>query len=135
MVAMARLLGSGATGQGPIHNALVESFVIHMRGVLDFLCEPRSLKPDDVVARDYFDDPQEWAAIQPPLSELLAHARKRAGKEVAHLTYERLKVTPEEKLWPFLEIEKEIMAVLRVFIAKVPRERLAEEWLRQQTTA
>jgi hypothetical protein len=124
---VAKGLASGVAGQGPIANALIEFFVIHVRAVMDFLYADKP-QSDDVIAEDYFDDPEQWAKHRPELSQLLIHAKRRAGKEVAHLTYARLDVTPETKPWQFVEIANEISTALQAFLAKVPRNKLGSQW-------
>jgi hypothetical protein len=62
------------------------------------------------------------------LTELLKLSKWRAGKEVAHLTYERLEVTPETKPWPFVQIANEITSVINVFIQQVPKSKLGKQW-------
>ena len=37
LTSFAHGMGSGIAGQGPIANALLESFVIHVRALMDFL--------------------------------------------------------------------------------------------------
>jgi hypothetical protein len=49
-------LTSGLIGQGIIGNALLESFTIHARALLDFLY-PENPWPDDVIAEDFFPSP------------------------------------------------------------------------------
>src|SRR6476620_6674648 len=97
-ISLANGLASGIFGEGPIVNALLESFVIHVRAIMDFLYAeiPQS---DDVIAEDVFASPEEWKNMRPMLSEALSQATRRAGKEIAHLTYARLDVTPETKPW------------------------------------
>lgn len=124
---LANGLASGIAGQGPIANALLESFVIHVRAIMDFLYADRP-QTDDVIAEDFFASPEQWTKIRPALSEFLSQAKRRAGKEVAHLTYARLDVTPETKPWRFIEIAKEIMAVMDIFLKNVPKEQLGSKW-------
>ena len=121
---MANGIASGVAGQGPIANALIESFVIHVRNMLDFLYaeDPR---PDDVIAEDFFDTREQWTKDRPALSQLLSGVKWRAGKEVAHLTYARLDVTPIGKPWRFVEIANEIAAVISMFSDKVPRHKIS----------
>ena len=104
-------VASGLFGSGPITNALVESFAIHVRNLIDFfyLKEPRQ---DDLIAEDFFADAAQWRSVRPNLSADLDQAKKRAHKEIAHLTYARLDVTPEAKLWQFVHILNEISKVL-----------------------
>ncbi len=113
--------------QGPITNALIESFVIHLRNVIDFLYNDRP-KSDDVIAADYFHGSDKCIEIRPVLSESLKKAKRRAHKEVAHLTYERLKVTPETKPWQFITISDEIRTVFGVFIKNVSKDKLHRQW-------
>lgn len=125
LTSLAHGIGSGIAGQGPIANALLESFIVHVRALMDFLYN-ESPRPDDVIAEDYFFKPDEWRQMRPALSELLMLAKRRAGKEVAHLTYARLEVTPETKPWPFVEIANEIAAVINIFFEHVPKSKLNE---------
>ena len=124
---LANGLASGVAGQGPIANALLESFVIHVRSIMDFLYAERP-QSDDVIAEDFFPSPEQWTKFRPALSEALSQAKRRAGKEVAHLTYARLDVTPETKPWRFIEIANEIMAVMDIFLKNLPKEKLGSEW-------
>lgn len=124
---LANGLASGIAGQGPIANALLESFVIHVRAIMDFLYADRP-QPDDVIAEDFFASPEQWTRIRPALSESLSQAKRRAGKEIAHLTYARLDVTPETKPWRFSEIANEITTVMDIFLKNVPKENLGSKW-------
>jgi hypothetical protein len=62
------------------------------------------------------------------MSPNLDRARLRAHKEMAHLTYDRLAVTPEGKPWSFIQLQAEITAVFHRFFLKVPKDRLAADW-------
>ena len=123
----ASAMASGIAQQGWLINALLESFVIHVRGLMDFFyCEkPRT---DDVVATDFFLSPSEWEQIRPSRSEILRRAKKRADKEIAHLTYARLAVTPENKPWEFIPITEDIHKLMEVFLAHVAPEKLGADW-------
>jgi hypothetical protein len=129
LTSLAHGIGTGIAGQGPIANALLESFVVHVRALMDFLYndDPR---PDDVIAEDYFGNADQWRKLRPVISESLKHAKRRAGKEVAHLTYARLDVTPETKPWRFVDIANEIAAVLNIFLENVPKSKLGRQWER-----
>jgi hypothetical protein len=127
LTSLANGIASGISGQGPIANALLESFVIHVRAVMDFLYADKP-QADDVIAEDFFDTPEQWTKKRPTLSELLSHAKHRAGKEVAHLTYARLDVTPETKPWPFVQIANEISLVINTFLENVPKNKLGSQW-------
>lgn len=131
LTSLAQAIASGIANQGWLTNALLESFVIHVRGVMDFLYNDTP-QPDDVVAQDFFPSADAWLKIRPQLSELLSTAKRRAGKEVAHLTYARLAVTPDTKPWPFVAIANELTSVMAVFLNNVPKEKLGSQW-RQNT--
>jgi hypothetical protein len=76
--------------------ALLEALVGHARVLINFLY-PRSAQADDITAAHFFDDPEQWEKIRPRLSERLDTMRKRANKELAHLTTRRIAGTPAEK--------------------------------------
>jgi hypothetical protein len=115
LVAVAQAMASGIAHQDWLTNALLESFVIHFRSLVDFLYPPANAKEDDVLSTDYFEDPTVWERIRPPLSDLLRGGRVRAHKEIAHLTYARLAVTPETKPWAYLEIAREVHELMVKF--------------------
>jgi hypothetical protein len=112
LAALAQAIASGISERGWMTNALLESFVIHLRNLLDFFYPPPSSKSDDVVAYDFFHSPSEWDRIRPGMSATLSGARTRANKEIAHLTYARLVVSPESKPWAFLDLAQELNAVM-----------------------
>jgi hypothetical protein len=122
-------LASGIAGQGnTLHNALLESFIVHGRALIDFLYPPNKPKNDAVIAADFFNTQEEWEKLRPGQSEILKKAKKRAHKEVAHLTYDRQKVTLEEKGWNFLEISHEIQEVIKIFLENINKNILGSRW-------
>lgn len=127
LTSLAHGIGSGIAGQGSIANALLESFVIHVRALMGFLysCKPKS---DDVIAQDYFDKSIELEELCQPLSEILIKAKHRTGKEVAHLTYARFDVTQDTKPWHFIGISNEISEVLNIFLTNVDKSKLGNAW-------
>jgi hypothetical protein len=124
--AAANAISSGIAERGWLSNLLLESFVLHVRSVSDFFYVERK-KEDDALAGDFFLEGQ-WVNLRPIETDLLKKARKRAHKEVVHLTYERLNVAPEAKPWPLLEIVRDVDAVLHVFLQHVPKQLLNEKW-------
>ena len=96
-------------------NAFLEGFVLHARCLVDFLFPPNNIKEDDVIADHFFDDPKVFRDSLPKLQKLVELIKLRTGKEVAHLTYKRLDVTPEMKIWQVSEIRNEINEALVVF--------------------
>lgn len=98
-------------------NALLESFAVHARALLDFLYAPASTREDDALAKHYV---QDWDP--PPLQAPLDVLRGRVGKEIAHLTYGRLSVTEATKGWSFPAVWNELALVIDDFAARVPSE-------------
>lgn len=81
---------------GTVNNALLESFALHVRNLIDFLYAENP-SSDDVYAGDFFPCKEDWAKIRPQITPLLEKVKKRANKEVSHLTYSRIEVNQEEK--------------------------------------
>jgi transcriptional regulator with XRE-family HTH domain len=126
---MAHLAKSAtARYETPLVNALIESFVVHARNLLCVFYGSRQ-KPDDVLAADFFDDPAQWEKIRPEKTELLEKVARRVGKEMAHLTYARLKVTSQEKPWAFVEICKDIDKIIKIFQKNVAVQRVVPKLL------
>jgi hypothetical protein len=122
-------------------NALVESFTIHTRALMDFLYvgNPRDT---DVVVTDFFTE-EEWRRMSaapepdPPWRTpsnvrsnkehpVLVEARRRTSKEIAHLTYNRLDRIGDDKLWPTAEIVDALSTDLGRFVDQVPAERVVD---------
>ncbi len=125
---LAQGMASGIFGEGALNNAVLESFTLHARALLDFLYTEKP-QADDEIAEDYFDDPLQWPNARPEETESLKMIHKRVGKEVAHLTYARLDITPEAKQWPFVQIAYEINIAFSEFLKRVPTDRLSEDWI------
>jgi hypothetical protein len=116
---LAQVCGSGAKLGAPsaadgtrLSNVLIESFVVHLRNVIDFLYLDRP-KATDVVAADFFD-PGAWERLRPAISGTLETARVRANKEMAHLTTDRIAGSPPEKAWDFSSLATEIRLLMRL---------------------
>ena len=107
------------------NNAYIESFGLHARVLLDFLYNTNG-RSDDVLAVDFFDDPTEWIDSIEEKSEILEKVNPRVGKELAHLTYKRLEVTPEEKEWDRSEICKDINETVKKFLDLVSEEKITD---------
>ncbi|MCZ6691094.1 MAG: hypothetical protein O7H41_16015 [Planctomycetota bacterium] len=106
-----------------IRHALLESFAVHARTLLGFLYSSSPWE-DDVIAEDFFDDPETWRKARPDKSAVLSKIHRRVGKEIVHLTYARSRVTKEVKKWPILEIYQEIATAFRRFLDLAPKSRL-----------
>ena len=108
-----RLLGRE---DGVYNNALVESYALHLRNMIEFLyLSPK--RDDDVNALHYVKSKSAWLEArgkEPPPG--LAAAKIRADKQVAHLTKRRFADGAPEKLWrPGVELP-EITTGLALFL-------------------
>jgi hypothetical protein len=104
-------------------NALIESFVAHLRNVINFLY-PESLEGTDVVAADFFA-PGVWKRLRPKISGTLKTARVRANKEMAHLTTARITGSPPEKAWDYSKLATEIRPLMRLVARNASAGRLS----------
>jgi hypothetical protein len=106
-----------------IHNAVVESFVIHLRNLISFLYSMR-VQTKDIIAADYFQDVSVWYERRPPISRELRIARERSHKEVIHLTTDRIAGTSPQKRWPTEALVREIKTVMELFTSLASPDRL-----------
>ena len=120
-------MASDIAGRGVMANALLESFAIHVRALIHFFYAD-SRQRDDVLAEDFFEDPSAWRSSRPAKTSVLTSAKKRADKEVAHLTYSRQKVTPDKKPWHYIPIYDDLQATIAAFFNLVPGRLLGERW-------
>ena len=132
LMATARLLASGTYAKSTLENVLLESFAAHARTLLHCFYPPApgkgQLLDDDVIAKDFFDEPSAWEAVCPPLPAELVAIRERVNKELAHLTYTRIGITERDKVWPFMQIAAAFVPTLKAFAAHVPNTRLSVAW-------
>jgi hypothetical protein len=104
-------------------NAMIESFVIHLRNLITFLYSER-LESKDVIAADFYEDPDEWLRRRPLISPALRRARTRSHREVVHLTTERIAGRPPEKVWPIAMLMQEIQELMTLFCAAASPDKL-----------
>lgn len=98
-------------------NAYLESFVIHIRSVIDFLYPPTNRQPDDILAEEYVTDVAQWNRDRPAKTNLLRDAKKKADKQVAHLTYVRVGA---DKDWNWKAIWSDLENVAICFFDHLP---------------
>jgi hypothetical protein len=105
---------------GVLRSVLIESFVIHLRNLIDFFFTP-TRDDDDVVATDFCHG---WNEI---LSDTLKEAKKRANKELTHLTLGRKSDSDQSKPWKVTELVREVHGVAKRFAAKASPTKLSPE--------
>jgi hypothetical protein len=117
------------------HDALIESWTIHVRNMMRFL---RALKPqpDDILARDFFTG-AEWHKLLPqrPRDDAEKQIDRRINKEIVHLAYARTKVTPEKKQWQLSAITAKVGDDLQIFVENVPMNRVEPNFHRRTLDA
>lgn len=105
-----------------VDNAVLESFAIHLRNLLDFFY-PDRVTDDDIVAADYYPS-GSLPADFPPKSQHLNEAEIRAHKQVSHLTTKRLPANHEGKAWHVMPLMCDMAKIVGVFITTASSERL-----------
>ena len=104
-------------------HAPIESYAIHLRNIITFLY-PSTVRDSDICAKDFFVDSETWSKIRPPLSDSLEKAKRRADKEVGHLTTARISGSPDEKQWDVKNLTGEIFPIMRFFVESADRVKL-----------
>jgi hypothetical protein len=104
-----------------LHDAMVESFLLHLRNLIMFFCFPES-DVDDVVAADFVDNPTGWPAAE---STVLKDARMRANKELTHLTSSRRNKGDPDKEWDVATLGNEINLLAKRFAADASPNKLS----------
>jgi hypothetical protein len=106
-----------------LHNAVLESFAIHLRNIVDFLYPGKNVKLTDVLADHFFPQGKRPAAFQSLPPELQA-ARERAHKQVNHLTTGRLIAGDPGKVWITSRLVDATLNVLVEFVREASPARL-----------
>jgi hypothetical protein len=127
LTSIARAFETGITDNGWLHNALIESFVIHYRVLFEFFY--KHPQGDDVSAEHYFASGDDWRRLRPPETPLLRNSIRRSAKEIAHLTYASPDLAPDTKDWDCPAISNDVENVFRAFLAGAPKHRLGKRLL------
>ena len=116
-----RVLSSKMTNGSFMNKILLESFLIHLRNLIDFIYLPKCNK-DDILAQDFFSNPENWAKLRPTLSANLEEAKKNINKLLSHITYSRLQMRTEQTTWDFMSLRNEIVLIIQAFINNIPKD-------------
>jgi hypothetical protein len=95
-----------------VHNALVESTLVHSRALLEFFerksrTNRKGYEKDDVLLADY--------GFSPFKVQINPNYKKRLDKDLAHFTYSE-RVTSDEKKWNYEELVHPILLGTKDFI-------------------
>ena len=103
-----------------LYNSLLTAFTIYARSLYLFFYAI-SPKKDDILASQFYDDPEQWVRNRPPETDILKAIAPLVGKWSAHLTYERLRDAP---YWLWIDIHNDVRKVLKCFVSTVPANRI-----------
>ena len=92
-----------------VANAVIEAHAVHVRNLICFLFDRSDGK--EIRASDFVP---EWQEVR---TETLGRAQGRVDTEIAHISYERLKVSGPAKAWD-PSLDDEILAALDRWIHK-----------------
>lgn len=107
-----------------LRNAILESRAIHLRNLADFFYGHPEV--DDESARHFFDE-GVWQELSKKMSARLEEAKRRANKEVAHMTYRRTTNANNKFRWE-ASLGEEIESVMKTFLREVDRSLLGSRW-------
>jgi len=113
---------SSIANTGNANNVFIESFVTHLRNIIEFLY--KNPRPSDIAASDFYDS-GSWESMRPPITSTLEHAKLRANKEMAHITTDRIAGGPPQKVWDFDGLANEIRDILLFFASNAKPTRLS----------
>jgi hypothetical protein len=123
-------LGNTPEQRSARENTLLESFAVHTRCLNDFLWhDRRDRKPRDAFAAD-FCSPGDWERVRDDLPQAALNdvrERRRFGREIMHLTYDRINGDGEDKRWPCGAVVLEVAGALREFATRSLADRLDPE--------
>lgn len=123
-----------------VSNALSSNLLLAARSLLAFLYS-HNVRPDDIIAEDFFDDAAIWHDARPDLPDGAREGRlsNDISKRLAHLTWARASGT--KPMWGLFSIVWIVMVALEAFLATVPGTRVQVQlredvvglalWLRQ----
>ncbi|MFH1656446.1 MAG: HIT family protein [Candidatus Nealsonbacteria bacterium] len=97
-------------------NLLIESLAIHTRVLMDFFYGSRKL--DDIIAQDLLSENDNWEKLRLPITQTLEIAKRKANKQLAHLSLSRIEMKRKgKKSWEdFVEIWGDMEKVIKRFI-------------------
>jgi hypothetical protein len=110
-------------------SALLETFLLHVRNIRDFLYKDES-KNDDVLAIHYFKNPEEWKMLRPPIGDYLNGIKERLNKALAHISYTRLEYRKNNK-WNVIQIRNDLAKPWEVFLDALTAEQ--QKWFPEET--
>jgi hypothetical protein len=110
---------------GLLRNAVLDSFLIHARALVDFFY--RKSKYGSVVASDYLsgEEKTHWEKCYSKDPDWFNGVRRRINRGVAHISYDR-----HRDAWDYGLIERGISAAFNEFVKRVSIDLLGARWER-----
>ncbi|HEY4516393.1 MAG TPA: hypothetical protein VJG64_00440 [Candidatus Paceibacterota bacterium] len=103
-------------------NALLESWCVHLRNLLDFFYTQAAERyNDDMVAEDYVSDLRQFKRQRAKVK--LPALKKRIAKQIAHLTYHRNVYNKKTKPWHYRDIYGKLKPTISAFYDALPDHR------------
>ena len=107
-----------------LNNALIESFALHLRNLLEFLFDHKNR--DHIVA-EQFCEAGAWKLDPKDKPAVLGKAWGAANEQIAHLTDKRKPRDSPDKVWPCKEIADAIRPLIERFTANNLTDRLSQK--------
>jgi hypothetical protein len=107
-----------------VRNALLESFLIHLRNLLVFLHYVDKTHENDVRAAEFVKD---WGKPK-TMPACVSDAYRWVCVRIAHLSYERQDVGEDDRDWPVGAIYAAIGATMKEWLERTPSHLLDEVW-------
>jgi hypothetical protein len=105
-----------------VRNGLLESFIVHLRLLREFLYQtPDSMNPTSLRAYDFFSASALWDAARPDETDLIKAARADANVRLVHFGTERVSKKRPQVNWRIDLLVRDIEAVLTEFRNSVDR--------------
>ena len=97
-----------------LNNLLIENFLLHSRGLMEFyFFDIKKFKDDDVLASDLIAN---WKKLRPYEYKDVEYIKKRIDKELAHLTWSRKDPNDITRNWDLNEIFNILSHTTKIFI-------------------
>jgi hypothetical protein len=112
-----------------LKSALIESFLIHFRCLVDFFLTNRQNNKDDVLATDYklqdIDHDQLLGKLEEEVKKKLKKWRCYANKRGFHITKQRKN---EQYEWPTTEMVNSLLPLLKAFKKHASQDNLCPDF-------
>lgn len=119
----ARLIESKRISGG-IGDAVLESWVLHLRNLIDFFYTEK--KQDDIVIADFMEG-DEWKGHFPEYTSELRRAKSRANKEMAHLSLSRVGIQTEDRQWAVGALTNALLDRAKAFVESVDEKKVVDD--------